>query len=138
MCRKYGDGIDRVYYNCLSGGLDFPLIFTDADSFRISLCPKPHTAFAEFVRSRSQALDNLDRIIVIRTLYARVQATLQDLSIVLQRTRDETGRILDDMRKLNMIDGDDSVFVLAACVRQDIRSFEPEGLQTSLWPSRPQ
>jgi ATP-dependent DNA helicase RecG len=135
LCRKYGDGIDRIYYNCLSGGLDFPLISTDADSFRISLCLTPHSAFAQFVRSRSQALDNLDRIIVIKTLYARAAATLQELSLALQRTPDEAQAVLNDMRKLNMIDRDDSAFVLATSVRQDIKSFEPEARQTSLWPS---
>jgi len=135
LCRKYGDGIDRIYYNCLSSGLDFPLISTDADSFRISLSPNPHSAFAKFVSFRSQALDNLDRIIVIKTLYVRARATLQELSLALQRTPDEAQRVLNDMKKLNMIDGDDSAFVLTACVRQDIKSFEPEARQTSLWPA---
>ena len=98
------------------------------------MCRNPHSAFAEFVRFRSQALDNLDRIIVIKTLYARGGATLQELSLALQRTGDEAQGVLNGMKKLNMIDGDESAFVLRASVRQDIKSFEPEVRQTSLWP----
>jgi ATP-dependent DNA helicase RecG len=136
LCRKYGDGIDRIYYNCLSRGLDFPLVLSDADSFKISFSTKPHSAFAEFLRSRSQELDNLDRIIAIKVLFARGKATLQQLSQSLQRPPDEAERILNEMRKANMLDRDDSTFALRSAVREDIESFETEAQQFRLWPQR--
>ena len=134
LCRKFGEGLDRVYYNCLSEGFDFPLIKTDSDSFKIVFSAKEETGFAKFIKSRSATLANLDRIIVIKTLHAKQHANLDELSFALQRSPGETERILKDMRKSNIIESDNSAWALTSVVESDLRSFEADSNQLGFWP----
>ena len=133
LCRKFGDGIDRIFYNCLSNGYDFPFIDVDADSFRIKFSRSANTAFAKMLRARAQTLDNLDKIIVTKYLHVRGTATLSDLALALQRPAIESEKILADMLKINMIEPLDGGYRLAPAVVQDIKSFEPESTQLGLW-----
>lgn len=132
LCRKFGDGIDRMYFNCLSRGLDIPFITATQDSFRIALSVKANSAFAKFVRSRAESLDNLDRIIVIKALHFKEEATIAELARSLQRTEEETADILAEMVRLNMVERKNSDVMLAVGLKRDLRLFEPEGGQLDL------
>jgi predicted HTH transcriptional regulator len=134
LCRKYGDGIDRIYYNCLSQGLDFPYISSDGDSFKISFSVGANSAFAQFIRGRSQSLSTLDYIMVIKSLHVRESCTSNDLSRSLQRPPAEAERILGEMESANMIVQKESRFVLSPTLKDDLKSFEPENRQLKMWP----
>ncbi|HET9180359.1 MAG TPA: ATP-binding protein [Terriglobia bacterium] len=133
LCRKFGDGVDRIYYNSLSAGHDFPLITVDADSFCIRFSRRKSTAFSAFVRARAQALDNLDRIIVIRLLHATKTAEPHEIAAAMQRPMPECERTLAEMAKANMIQLAGESYRLATGVESDIQSFEPESRQLGLW-----
>lgn len=134
LCRKFGDGIDRIFYNCLSAGNDFPFIHVDPDSFRIKFSRSANTAFAKMLRARAQALDNLDKIIVVKCLHVKGTATLNELAASLQRSTFEAERIAADMAKNNVIERSGTQYRLNSTVVQDIKSFEPERRQLGLWP----
>ena len=133
LCRKFGDGIDRIFYNCLSAGYDFPFIDVDPDSFRIKFSRSANTAFAKMLRARAQALNNLDKIIVVKCLHVKGTATLDQLAAVLQRSPFESERIAADMAKNNIIERSGAQYRLASAVVLDIKSFEPERRQLGLW-----
>jgi ATP-dependent DNA helicase RecG len=135
LCRKFGDGIDRIFYNCLSAGYDFPFIDVDPDSFRIKFSRSANTAFAKMLRARAQTLDNLDKIIVVKCLQVKGTATLNDLALALQRPSLESDKILTDMAKINIIEPSVGGYRLAPTVIQDIKSFEPEKTQLGFWPN---
>lgn len=135
LCRKYGDGMDRIFYNCLSKGLDFPYVSSDGDSFRISFAINPNTCFAEFLRSRSEALEHLDYIMILKALHVRQSLTLLDAAGVLQRTELEALKTLDRMVKLNMILLTRDLYTFTPAVKSDLRTFEPESRQLGLWPA---
>jgi predicted HTH transcriptional regulator len=133
LCRKYGDGIDRIYYNSLSRGLDFPLIISDGDSFKITFSTHANTAFAQFVRGRSEKLDNLDFIIVLKLLQVRETCTIQDAASSLQRSIAESKKVLDQMSAENMIVADRNVYYFTPSLRSDLKIFDPDKRQMNLW-----
>lgn len=133
LCRKFGDGIDRIFYNCLASGYDFPFIEVSPDSFSIKFSRTANTAFAKMLRARAETLDNLDRIIVMKWLQVRGTATLSDLSLALQRSSFESEKILAEMVKTNIVEQCHGGYRLSPSVVEDISSFEPEKRQLRLW-----
>lgn len=133
LCRKFGDGIDRIFYNCLASGYDFPFIEVSPDSFRIKFSRTANTAFARMLRARAETLNNLDRIIVMKWLQVKNTATLSDLSSALQRSSIESEKILAEMVRTNIVEQSREGYRLSASVIEDISSFEPEKRQLGFW-----
>jgi ATP-dependent DNA helicase RecG len=139
LCDKIGRGIDLVYHNVLSGGLPFPEFESEHGRFVARIPLEGSAEFAEFLRKRSQALSQLDEIIVLRFLWTREGATITQLANVMQRSTEVARRVFESMRLKNMVEevhGDPVKMRLAPALRQDIETVFQSNQMTfdkSLW-----
>ncbi|MBI1955169.1 MAG: hypothetical protein HYS38_02135 [Acidobacteria bacterium] len=123
LCDKIGHGIDQVFRSALSGGFEFPIFESGNNHFTARLAFDRSPEFAEFVRRRSQALTNLDEILALRLLWAKENATLQEVAAVMQRSPDVARQILAQMQRRNLIERADltnNSFKLIDSLRWDI------------------
>lgn len=126
ICDKVGKGIDTVYQGILEQGLGFPIFENGEDHFIVRIFVDRNREFREFVKIRSQALSQLDEIIVLRFLLDRENATFLDLCSVMQRGRQVGKKILDDMVRKMMIEPLDSLntrWQLRSAIRADIQNI---------------
>jgi ATP-dependent DNA helicase RecG len=123
LCDKIGRGIDLIFDGVLSEGLGFPEFDSGDNLFtaRIPLTGSPE--FKEFLRKRGEILGNLDHVIVLRVLWGKGYASLDDLCMSTQRRSEYAKRLLDEMCKKNMIEAVDQFYRLAPGVRQDIETI---------------
>lgn len=123
LCDKIGRGIDLIFDGVLSEGLGFPE-FDSGDNFftaRISLTGSPE--FKAFLRRRGEILGNLDEVIVLRVLWGKGYASLDDLCMSTQRRSAYANRLLDEMRKKNMVEAVDQFYRLAPGLKHDIETI---------------
>jgi ATP-dependent DNA helicase RecG len=123
LCDKIGRGIDDVYEQVLAQGFGFPVFQSDDNHFSVRLPLEASKEFQHFVVKRSQALSQLDEIIVLRYLYDREVAPLRDLCQVMQRSPQFAYKILTEMTRELMIEPIDSKcpdWRLTPTVRSDI------------------
>lgn len=136
LCDKIGQGIDLVFQGVLSGGLGLPE-FESGNNLFIARIPLAGSAeFKEFVRKRSQPLNQLDEIIVLRVLWGKECATLDDLCSKMQRRREFGERVLGEMCKKGMIEEALGSYRLMPVLRQDIETvFQSDQmlLDPSMW-----
>jgi ATP-dependent DNA helicase RecG len=124
LCDKIGQGIDLVFKNVLSSGLAFPEFESGNNSFTARIPFGDSAEFKEYVRRRSQAVSKLDEVIVLRALWAKDSASLQELAGRMQRKPETAERVLNEMSKKNIIDCDYSgVYRLTSTVRTDIQTI---------------
>jgi ATP-dependent DNA helicase RecG len=88
LCDKIGQGIDLVFHGVLSGGLGFPEFESGSNLFTARVPLAGCAEFKEFVRKRSQALSQLDEIIILRMLWSKEAATPEELCSRMQRKRE--------------------------------------------------
>jgi len=127
LCDKIGKGIDIIFKGVLSEGLPFPEFESADNNFtaRVALAGSSH--FKQFLRTRSEILSNLDEVIVLRVLWAKNLASLEDLCVSMQRKPEFGSRVLDVMTKKNMIEYADKFFRLTIGVRRDIENIFQAG-----------
>jgi ATP-dependent DNA helicase RecG len=140
LCDKIGQGIDLVYRGVLAGGLPFPEFESENAEFAARIPLEGSAEFREFLRKRSQALTQLEEIIVLRVLWNKDTAGLPELSDRMQRKRDVAGRVLEGMERKSMVEraGASDVFRLPSIIRHDIETiFQSDqlSLDRSLWGS---
>jgi predicted HTH transcriptional regulator len=126
LCDKIGQGIDLVYRRVLLGGLPFPEFESEHGHFIARLRLEGSAEFREFLKKRSQALTQLEEIIVLRMLWAKESATTLELSTAMQRSRKVTLRVLEGMLTKLMVERVDQradLFRLADTVRRDIETI---------------
>jgi ATP-dependent DNA helicase RecG len=123
LCDKIGHGIDLIFKGVVSGGLAIPEFESGDNLFvaRIPLTDSPE--FKEFVRKRSQALGQLDEVIVISVLWRRSSVTLEDLASTMQRKREYAEGVLREMCKKLVIEMEGHDYRLTDAVRQDIQTI---------------
>ena len=139
LCDKIGRGIDLVYHNVLSGGLPFPEFESEHGRFVARIPLEGSAEFAEFLRKRSQALSQLDEIIVLRYLWTGEGATITRLGNVMQRSTEVVKRVFESMRVKNMVEevyGDPGQVMLTPALRHDVATVFQSNQMTfdkSLW-----
>jgi ATP-dependent DNA helicase RecG len=136
LCDKIGRGIDTVYESALSGGFDIPVFESGNNLFTGKVPLQRSIEFREFVRKRAQSLSNLDEILVLRFLWSRHEASLMEISWVLQRSHAATRRILEGQMKKYQVERSDHdlSFHLTASVRRDIETiFQSDQMDMNLW-----
>jgi ATP-dependent DNA helicase RecG len=136
LCDKIGRGVDLIFEEVISSGLGFPE-FESGNNFFTARIPLAGSAeFKEFVRKRSQALSQLDEVIVLRTLWSRPCATIDDLCANMQRKSEFAERLLGEMCRKNMVEQVRGGYQLTPGVRRDIETiFQSDqlSLDSSLW-----
>jgi predicted HTH transcriptional regulator len=136
LCDKIGRGIDLIFEGVLSEGLGFPEFESGDNVFSARIPLSDSAEFRQFLRKRSQALSNLDEIIVLRLLWGKNYATLDDLCCGMQRKMEFGERVLREMCRKNMVEPVDQFYRLTAVVRRDIETvFQSDqlSLDPSLW-----
>jgi len=104
LCDKIGKGIDEVYDGVLQNGLGFPVFENRQDQFSACISISGCKEFKEFLGRRSQSLNKLDEIIVLRYLYDREKASFNELCTVMQRGHQFCHRVLSEMFQKNMVE----------------------------------
>jgi ATP-dependent DNA helicase RecG len=133
LCDKIGQGIDLVFKGVLSGGLGFPEFESGNNLFTARIPLAGNGEFKEFLRRRSQALNRLDEIIILRMLWGKEPATAEELCSRMQRKRDFADRVLSEMAEKGMIEVAQNSFRLAHVLRRDIETiFQSDQLPLSL------
>lgn len=125
LCDKIGQGINVVFEDILSGGFPFPTFESGENRFtaRIGLLRNP--AFRDFLCKRGQALPQLDEVVVLRWLWERGPSKLLEIATVMQRGHPFARRLLEDMRKKQIIepsDGEGNCWQLTSVVQHDIET----------------
>jgi ATP-dependent DNA helicase RecG len=136
LCDKIGRGVDLIFQGVLSNGLGFPEFESGNNLFTVRVPLAGSAEFREFVRKRSQTLSQLDEVIVLRILWARNCATLDDLCVNMQRKIDFAERVLSEMCKKIMIEEAGGFYQMTPGVRRDIETiFQSDqlSLDSSLW-----
>jgi ATP-dependent DNA helicase RecG len=126
LCDKIGQGIDLVYTAVLESGFGFPSFESRENKVtaRVPTCDSKE--FREFVRKRSQALTQLDELIVLRLLWDKELASASELYSLMQRGTGFGQDVLDRMFRKAMIepaDGVSAVWRLTPVVRNDIKTI---------------
>lgn len=92
---KAGRGIDKVYFNLIVNGFDFPIFDARHESFSVLVRLKRDKAFCRFIKDFSGTLDlKLTDIIVLRTLRGRSRVAREDLVRLAQRPANYTDDVL--------------------------------------------
>jgi len=123
LCDKIGRGIDLIFEGVLSEGLGFPEFESGDNTFTGRIPLAGSAEFREFLRKRAEVLGNLDDVIVLRVLWGRNYATLDDLSVCMQRKREFAEHVIEGMCKKNMIEPIDQFYRLTSGVRRDIETI---------------
>lgn len=136
LCDKIGRGIDLIFEGVLSEGLGFPECDSGDKVFTARVPLAGSAEFKEFLRKRSQTLGHLDEAIVLRVLWGKNYATLDDLCMTMQRKREFAERVISGMCKKNMVEQLEQFYRLTPGVRRDIETiFQSEQLpfDDALW-----
>lgn len=126
LCDKVGRGIDAVVKGVLESGLGFPNFENGENHFTVRVSMSGNREFREFLKKRSQSLNQLDEIIVLRYLFDREWATFRDLCSAMQHGLDFGHKILAGMRGKLMIESDSSLNLkwrLSPILRNDIQNI---------------
>ncbi len=103
-CEKAGLGIDKVYYNLILNGFDFPKFQSINDSFSAIIRLRRDQAFADFARKSGGALQlSLTDLIVLRALRSRGRLAIGELVRLSQRSRDYMDDVLADLERRMII-----------------------------------
>jgi predicted HTH transcriptional regulator len=121
LCDKLGKGIGMVFDSALKGGLDIPIFESENNSFTARLSLVRSDDFREFVRARSSSLSSMDEILVLRALWERKDADVQEIAQVLQRGFEQSEAVLRGMEKKLMVErAGNGRFLLSSGIRSDI------------------
>jgi ATP-dependent DNA helicase RecG len=120
---KIGQGIDIVFKSLVCAGFDFPMFESANNRFLARLTQNRSHEFREFIQRRGASLPYLDELVLLRFLWDRDEATLDQLAIALQRGKDIAERCATGMVKKSMIEKDGSRHRLAHTVRRDIETI---------------
>jgi ATP-dependent DNA helicase RecG len=124
LCDKIGQGVDLIYRAVLSGGFDFPVFYSDGGNFTAHIPLVGSDNFREFVRRRSQAINSLDEIVVLRILFSQQDASVDELCSGMQRGKEIGIKILRQMQTKLMLDpSSEGRFSLSSVIRGDIESI---------------
>lgn len=103
-CEKAGLGIDKVYYNLILNGFDFPIFQSINDSFSAIIRLRRDQAFADFARKSGGDLQlSLTDLIVLRALRSRGRLAIGELVRLSQRPRDYMDDVLSDLERRMII-----------------------------------
>jgi hypothetical protein len=117
--------MDAIFESVLRNGLGFPMFESGENHFTTRISVAGSSEFQEFLRRRSQALGQLDEVIVLRYLFDRESATFRELCSVMQRSNDFGHKVLTQMRTKMMIEPASALNLewrLCPIVRSDINN----------------
>jgi predicted HTH transcriptional regulator len=143
ICDKIGDGINRVYLEALQDGFPFPFFESSRGRFIARVDLESSAEFKAFLKNRSHSLTQLDEILVLRLLWSRGRGSVEEMAIVMQRGREFTCRILEEMARKYMIEpisGEYGSWQLTPQVRRDIEQSikkDQYSFEELLWGERP-
>jgi len=127
-CDKAGTGINRVYFQSLAHGLDFPVMESTLDSFSVTIRTKRDKAFAMFIRDFAGTLNlRLNDLIVLRALRARVQLSVAALCKLSQRPESYMDDVLSDLVRRSVIERHGDDFVLSGSTRSAVERYSEDG-----------
>ena len=113
-CEKAGSGIDKIYYNLILNGFDFPIFQSANDSFSAIIRLNRDQAFAEFARKAGGDLKlSLTDLIVLRALRARGRLAVGELVRLSQRPRDYMIDVLADLERRMIVRGFENAYGLS-------------------------
>jgi ATP-dependent DNA helicase RecG len=99
-CERAGTGIDKIYYNLILNGFEFPIFESVNDSFSAVIRLRRDQAFATFIRKSGGDLNlSLTELIILRALRSRGKLAIGDLVRQSQRTRDYLTDVLVDLER---------------------------------------
>jgi len=126
LCDKIGQGIDLIYKSVLQNGFGFPS-FESAENRVTARVPTGCSPeFREFTRKRSQALGQLEELMVLRLLWDKERVSAGELFSLMQRGSHVGQSVLDRMFTKAMIepvDGMQTLWRLSPVVRRDIETI---------------
>jgi ATP-dependent DNA helicase RecG len=103
-CEKAGSGIDKVYYQLIIDGFDFPIFESDSSSFKVIIRLKRDRAFKRFIQDFAGGLGlKLTDLIVIKALHIRRIASMEDLSRLTQRSGTYMHDVLADLERRRLV-----------------------------------
>jgi hypothetical protein len=103
-CEKAGSGIDKIYYNLILNGFDFPIFQSKNDSFSALIRLRRDKPFADFVHTSGGDLQlRLTDLIVLRALRARRNLAVDELVRISQRPLDYLRDVLYDLERRMLI-----------------------------------
>jgi predicted HTH transcriptional regulator len=132
LCDKIGQGIDLIFKGVLRGGFGFPEFESSNNLFTARVPLTGSEEFREFLRRRSQSLCVLDEIVILRLLWVGECASIEKLSLAMQRKPEFAERIAREMCTKGMIEQLGGEFRLASVLRRDIETIFASD-QMSLW-----
>lgn len=136
LCDKIGRGVDLIFKGVLASGLGFPEFESGSNLFTARIALAGSAEFKEFLRKRAQILHQLDEVIVLRTLWSKATATVDELAANMQRRSEFAERVLVEMCRKNMVQQASGGYQLQPGVRRDIETiFQSDQLSmdSSLW-----
>ena len=99
-CERAGTGIDKIYYNLILNGFEFPIFESISDSFSAVIRLRRDQGFAGFIRKAGGDLSlSLTDLMILRALRSRGTLTIEDLVRQSQRTRDYLTDVLVDLER---------------------------------------
>jgi ATP-dependent DNA helicase RecG len=113
-CERAGTGIDKIYYNLILNGFDFPIFESVNDSFSAVIRLRRDEAFAAFIKKVGGDLNlSLTELIILRALRSRGNVAIDDLVRQSQRTRDYLADVLLDLERRLIVRRVDDTYSLS-------------------------
>lgn len=134
-CEKAGSGIDKVYYQLIVDGLDFPIFEAGSNSFKAIIRTRRDAAFAKFTKDFAGGLNlHLTDLITIRALRTRTAVGLPGLAKLAQRSEAYMRDVLTDLERRKIVEKRaDGRYVLADQILNQLARYDESG-QLKLFP----
>ena len=132
-CEKAGTGIDKIFYNLILAGFDFPIFDTSNDSFKAIVKFRRDASFATFIRKWGGGLNlSLTELIVLRALRGRSKSSTRELARLSQRAVAYMDDVLPDLERRHIISRSESAWRLSDNTLDQLADCE-DGKQLTLF-----
>jgi len=134
-CEKAGSGIDKVYYQLIVDGLDFPIFESGSNSFKVIIKTRRDAAFAKFMKDFAGGLNlHLTDLMTIRALRSRTTVGLAELAKLAQRSEAYMRDVLTDLERRKIVNKRaDGRYALADEILNQLARYDESG-QLKLFP----
>ncbi|MGH7841491.1 MAG: ATP-binding protein [Candidatus Binataceae bacterium] len=127
-CEKAGRGIDKVLFNLIVNGFDFPIFDGSHDSFSAIVRLRRDKAFAGFIKDFAGTLElKLTDLIILRALRARAQVSKDDLTRLGQRPQHYTDDVLYGLERRQIIRRVRDGYALSENTQEQLTRYNADG-----------
>ncbi len=128
-CEKAGSGIDKVYYQLIVDGFDFPIFESATNSFKVIVRTKRDRAFAKFIQDFAGGLNlKLTDLITIKGLHIKKTAAVAELAKLAQRPVAYMQDVLADLQRRKLVSqATTERFVLAEEALSQLARYDESG-----------